>query len=59
MSELALLRMAALAVLARTSHADPDVLSLRVHVELDSFAQPFVAVELLGKAEIPVGGFSL
>jgi hypothetical protein len=51
--------MAALAVLARTSHADPDVLSLRVHVELDSFAQPFVAVELLGKAEIPVGGFSL
>lgn len=58
-AELAALRMAALAVLGRAGSDDPEVQSLRLQVESDGFGQPFVSVELLGKADIPVGGFSL
>ena len=58
-AELAALRMAALAVLGRAAADDTEVQSLRVQVESDGFGQPFISVELLGKADIPVGGFTL
>jgi len=57
--ELAHLRMAALAVLSRATVDDDQVQGLRLQVEQDGFGQPFVSVELLGAADIPVGGFSL
>lgn len=58
-AELAALRMAALAVLGRASADDAQVQGLRVQVEADGYGQPFVSVDLLGAADMPVGGFSL
>jgi len=58
-AELTALRMAALAVLSRASVDDDQVQGLRVQVEQDGFGQPFINVELLGVADVAVGGFSL
>ncbi len=58
-AELAVLRMSALAVLARASADEPEVQGLRLNVEADAFGAPAVSIELLGAADLPLGGFSL
>lgn len=58
-AELTALRMALLACLHRASSDDPECHAMTVRIELDGFGQPFVAVELLGTADLPIGGFSL
>lgn len=58
-AELAVLRMSALAVLARASADEPEVQGLRLSVEADAFGAPAVSLEMLGPAGLPVGGFSL
>jgi len=58
-AELAVLRMAALAVLARASADDSEVVSLSLSVASDAFGAPSVDVELQGLGGMPVGGFSL
>lgn len=58
-AELAVLRMSALAVLARASSEDPEIQGLRLTVEADAFGAPAVSVEVMGAGDFPVGGFSL
>lgn len=58
-AELAVLRMAACAVLARASADDSEIVSLFLSVSADAFGPPSVDVELQGLGGLPVGGFSL
>lgn len=58
-AELTALRMALLSNLHRATGDEPECHALVARVELDGFGQPFISVELLGAADMPIGGFNL